>query len=131
MKYEQICIFVPPPRIKELYVKNLWIDLKNDQNFVSYFTNRSIKNQPNRRYFFTILATLYHDQYIDLLKRTQDKRKTIEASKNRACLISHDMLQLIDEMIDLSLIRTSQKTKRITTSYPQRKPKLNQIFSPL
>ena len=121
LKYEQISIFVPPPRIKQLWVKTLWAELRNDIEFCRYFSNRAMTNQPNRRYFFTVLATVYKDQYIQLLQRTQNKRKKIEASKNRAILINHDMLNLIDSLNDLSLIRTSQKTKRICTRYPERR----------
>lgn len=124
LKYEQITIFVPPPRIKELYVKDLWNELKNDGNFKQYFTNRALKTQPNRKYFFTVLATVYKEQYIQLLKKTQNKRKQLEAQKNRAVLVDHEMLSLIDNLMDLSLIRGSKKTKRICTTYPKRNHKI-------
>ena len=52
--------YVHVSHYQELSVKNLWTDLKDDEQFKVYFCDEYPKDKmPARKYFFDILNTVY------------------------------------------------------------------------
>ena len=47
------------PHFPELSVRNLWKDLKNNDYFMSYFPNLPEGRFPPKKYFYTVLNTVF------------------------------------------------------------------------
>lgn len=49
-------------RLKELNVKDLWLEFKKDPHFLRYFPDISLKRTPDRKYFWKIFSVVKKDQ---------------------------------------------------------------------
>lgn len=131
LKSNQLRTTTPPPRLKELQVKKLWVEAKTNADFVRYFSYRAEKSVPDRTYFFSVLSTVYPEHYDRHLRETQEKRMQLQMNKNRGVAMDPQILALLNELNDLSLISSGKKEKRILLKPVRRKqaqPTIQEMF---
>ena len=69
--------YISVPDWQELSVKNLWRDLKDDENFNVYFHDEYANEKgPNREYFFNILNTVYPEYLEQVMAHASKERFT-------------------------------------------------------
>ena len=120
LRTSQIHCMIPPPRIRQLSIRTLWPELRQNEEFLRYFPPRAIRGYPSRAYFFGILSTVFEQQYANLLARTTNERRQIAQQQNRIINVTNEMNQIINGIQDLDLMRTSPPSKRILTREPRR-----------
>lgn len=71
--------YVHVSHYQELSVKNLWEDMKNDEEFMKYFQDDYAEDKrPCREYFFNILNTLYPDYLAQIMQHSAKERFTAQ-----------------------------------------------------
>jgi len=69
--------FIHVPYFDELSVKNLWEDVKDDEEIQYYFQDKFPNEKgPNRKYFFDILNTIHPIYLRNIMEHSSKQRYT-------------------------------------------------------
>ena len=104
MKKKQV-EYIHVSHFQELSVKNLWANLKEDENFKVYFQDKyADERRPCRKYFFDILNTIYPDYLAQIMTYAAKERYTGEGSakKEEAIKATESWYDELSKMPDVS-----------------------------
>ena len=70
------------PRYAELKVENIWAFVKESEELLIYFPDYSRKQLPDRRFMYTILATLCLDVLKEMIEGAKKNRARAEEKQD-------------------------------------------------
>lgn len=114
MKQSEIRINVVPPKIKNLQVKQIWQEIREDEVINSYFPDACFELDPPRHYFFAVLATLRHDILTNLLQRAETAFNEKQERMNNTVALHPRISNELNAVNWKSSILNSRPDKRIS-----------------
>lgn len=72
LKQAEIRISIVPPKIKHLQVKQIWSEIREDENVNCFFPDCCFDADPPRHYFFAVISTVRPDLLTSLLDRAEE-----------------------------------------------------------
>ena len=83
------------PRLTNVNVKNVWMQLRADPEFMIYFGDHNYKKAPPSEYFWRVVEQMYPERYTQLLNENRNRLDALQ-QRFRTLNLTQEAIEILD-----------------------------------